>query len=318
MTNRNSPQVNILILNRNGLDLLKECIPSIENNTEYGNYEIVLIDNNSGDGSVEYVRNRFPDVHIHQNSENYGFAEAYNKAIKKCDSEYVVLLNNDTEVEHMWLEPLVSAVTTTKNTAIVSPKLIYENGDPQFLGDKVLLKESGVPNIVNSIIKKIESKFDQEKEIYRGIGAAMLIKKDLFEDIGYLDEDYEFYVEEFDFCLRAINANYSIRYTPQSKVIHKSRSSAGSNPYYSIYLRRKSRLRFYALNYSIPRLTFQVPFEIIAFMNCLIHGNQKWLMKSYFDFLVELPDLLELRNSRKQYHHTTNKIRTVKEQLGLD
>jgi GT2 family glycosyltransferase len=306
------PSVSILILNRNGRDLLEECLASVYENTKYPRYEIVLIDNNSNDESVPFVESHFPAVTIIQNGENLGFAEANNRGIKNTDSDYVVLLNNDTIVESGWLTNLARVSIKDCNNKIVSPKLIYGNGDPQFLGDKVLLDESGIPNPINDIIIKIESCFDREKEIYRSIGASMLIQRNLFDKIGYLDEDYEFYMEEFDFCLRARNAGYSVKYTPKSEVVHKSRTSAGTDPYFSFYLRRRSRVRFYLLNFSVLRILLQIPIEATTIVDSFIRGYSRWLFKGYWDALKNLSELLELRSQRPQYHHTTNKIRILK------
>ena len=93
------PEVSILILNWNGKDLLNDCLESIASHTQYENYQVVVIDNNSDDGSVPFVMDRFPEVSIIRNSSNVGFAEANNRAIGYTTSEYVLLLNNDVEVK---------------------------------------------------------------------------------------------------------------------------------------------------------------------------------------------------------------------------
>ncbi|WP_158413989.1 glycosyltransferase family 2 protein [Halorubrum sp. CGM4_25_10-8A] len=311
MRKQDPPKLSILILNYNGRELLEDCIISIKDNTTYPNYEIVLIDNNSSDNSVSYVRENHSDVQIVQNSENLGFAEANNRAIKSTNSEYVLLLNNDTEVGQNWLKPLVELAESAEETKVVSPKLVYENGDPQFMGDKIILRESGIPKIVNKGLTAIEKRYDRQKEIYRAIGAAMLIQRNLFEDVGYLDENYAFYMEEFDFCLQTKNQKYKILYTPESEVIHKSRTSAGTDPYYSYYLRRRSRVRFYLLNFSLLRLLVQLPIELATVFDSIVQGYSKWVLKAYYDSLKQLPSLVDERRHRQQYNHTTNKFRTI-------
>jgi GT2 family glycosyltransferase len=306
---REAPEVDILILNRNGKCLLEECINSIHKSTSYPEYKITVIDNNSSDSSILYLKKHHPNVSIIENERNLGFAEANNKAIKQTDSKYVILLNNDTEVRSNWLTPLVDVAEGNKETKIVSPKLIYEDGDPQYTGDKIILRESGVPTVINKLLSKIEKQFDFKKEIYRGIGAALLIDRDLFTEIGYLDEEYIYYMEEFDFCLRAKGAGFSIKYTPDTTVVHKSRTTSETDPYFEYYLRRKSRIRFYLLNYTISRLLIQVPAEVLTFGHSVKQGYIKWFLKAYLDSLEDIPSILERRKSRSQFHHTTNKIR---------
>lgn len=308
MQRQRSPSVSILILNKDGRDFLQDCISSIQKNTHYSNYEIVLIDNDSDDDSVQFVRENFPNINIIANDENLGFAEANNRGIDQTSSDYVLLLNNDTEVTPGWLTALVDFAESEDDFKIVSPKLVYENGDPQFLGDKVILHESGVPELLNRLLILIERRYDQPKEVVRAIGAAMMIQRELLEEIGYLDEEYEFYMEEFDYCLKARSAGYKVAYTPEAVVIHKSRSSASINPYFSFYLRRRSRIRFYLLNFTVPRLLAQIPIEVMTVIDSIYRGYSKWLFKAYLDSILDLSSLLEERKQRIQYHYTTNKI----------
>jgi GT2 family glycosyltransferase len=312
------PKVSILILNWNGRALLEECLKSIEDHTQYNNYEVVVIDNNSDDGSVQFVIDQFPEATIIRNASNLGFAEANNRGIRCSTSEYVLLLNNDVEVKDGWLTALVEAAETRPEVGIVSPRIVYGDGQPQFFGDKVVLTESNVPNAVLDFIRKLETRSDHEKEIISGIGAALLISRDVFDAVGYLDEEYEFYNEDTDFCLRARGNGFKIWYTPEAEVIHKSRSTSSSDSYYSYYLRRKSRVRFYVLNYSLPRLAAQFPVECLTVVDSVRNGYTGWLFRAYLDACKRLPTDLKQRRERSQVHHTTNKFRRLYEYLRGD
>lgn len=302
------PTISILILNWNGKELLEDCLTSIEEHTQYENYEVVVIDNDSDDGSVSFVMEQFPETTILRNSSNLGYAEANNRAIRCTTTEYVLLMNNDVAVKDGWLTALVEAAETRPDVGIVSPRIEYANGQPQFLGDKVVLTESNIPNIVLTLVRKIEQRCDHEKEIISGIGAALLISRDVFDAVGYLDEEYEFYKEDTDFCLRARDEGFKVWYTPSSEVVHKSRSTSSSDSYYSYYLRRKSRVRFYVLNYSLPRLVAQFPVECLTVVDSVRNGYTTWLCKAYLDGCKRLPKDLKQRQSRSQVHHTTNKL----------
>jgi len=310
------PEVSILILNWNGKDLLNDCLESIASHTQYENYQVVVIDNNSDDGSVPFVMDRFPEVSIIRNSSNVGFAEANNRAIGYTTSEYVLLLNNDVEVKEGWLKSLIDLAESKPNAGIVSPRIVYEDGLPQFLGDKVLLDESNIPDVFLDVVRLFEKQFDYEKEIISGIGAALLISREVFDTVGCLDEEYEFYMEDTDFCLRARSNGFEVWYTPNSEVVHKSRSTSSSDSYYSYYLRRKSRVRFYVLNYSIPRLVAQIPAECMTIIDSIRHGYTKWLFKAYLDGYKRLPTDLRRRQERSQVNHTTNKFRRLHETVS--
>lgn len=302
------PSVSILILNWNGKGILRECLSSIYAGTEYEAFSVLVIDNDSDDGSVAMVREEFPEADVLENAENLSFAAANNRAIRRVDSDYVMLLNNDVEVSEGWLAPLVEVAESAPERAVVSPRIVYPDGTPQFLGDKVLLDESNVPELIVETVRWIERQFDEEKQIFSCIGAAMLVDTDLFDDIGYLDEEFEFYKEETDFCIRAKTSGYELWYTPASEIVHKSRSSSATNPYYEYYLRRKSRLRYYVLNYSAPRILFQLPFELLTVVDSVLRHYSKWLFKAYWDGLKRLPADLKERRSRSQVHYTSNKI----------
>ena len=100
------PRVSVLILTWNGLDLLRQCLPSVAASS-YPNLEVVVVDNGSTDGSTEWVRERFPEVRVIRHAENLSFCRGYNRAIPEATGDYLVLLNNDVEVPPGWLEPLV-------------------------------------------------------------------------------------------------------------------------------------------------------------------------------------------------------------------
>lgn len=110
----NAPKVSVIVLNYNGKRYLRDCFEAIRKNTKYLNYEAVMVDNNSTDGSVDFVKSTFPGVKIIETGENWGFAAGNNIGIKKTNSKYVFLLNNDTIVQPYWLSKVVETVNSTR------------------------------------------------------------------------------------------------------------------------------------------------------------------------------------------------------------
>ena len=127
--------VSIIIPHWNGIDVLSECIDSL-NNTEYSNFEIIVVDNASSDDSVEWIKNNHPKINIVENDQNYGYAGGCNRGIKISKGDYIVFLNNDTIHEKDWLNNLVSFMDSHSDCAAVQPKILnyYERDRFDYAG----------------------------------------------------------------------------------------------------------------------------------------------------------------------------------------
>lgn len=243
------PKVSIIILNWNGKKDTIECLESLKNIT-YPNYEILLVDNGSTDGSVEYFKETYPKIKLIENEENLGFAEGNNIAIQyilnSIDSEYILLLNNDTTVRQNFLEELVNTVEKDKNIGICGPKMLFWD----FKGRKDVIWYAGGKadlsrgKFYHHNIGEVDSFNEKEpKEVDFISGCCMLIKRDVFEKIGLLDPIYFAYCEDIDFCLRAKKSNFKIIYVPTSIIWHKvSASTKGQFNSKKAYLKYRNTL----------------------------------------------------------------------------
>jgi GT2 family glycosyltransferase len=222
------PRVSVLILNYNGLKWLPICLPSALR-TDYPNLEVCLIDNGSSDGSVEYVRERFPSVRIIANGENLGFAEAYNRAIEEVDGEYVAVLNNDTEVlEPGWVRHLVDAALRDPGVAAVACKLV-SMADPARLdsvGGMGIPFWRGFVDIGRGEVD--EGQYDGPGfEPFAFCGGAALIRRDAFLRAGGFDAKFFLYVEDADLSWRLRLMGHRIAYEPRARVAHHFSGTAG-------------------------------------------------------------------------------------------
>jgi len=243
------PKVSIIILNWNGKEDTIECLESLKN-ISYPNYEIILVDNGSTDGSVKYFEENYPEIEMIENGENLGFAEGNNVAIEyilnSINSEYILLLNNDTIVKDNFIENLVNTAEKDNQIGIYGPKMLFWD----FKGRKDVIWYAGGKadlsrgKIYHHKIGEIDYFNENEpKEVDFISGCCMLIKRDVFEKIGLLDPIYFAYCEDIDFCLRAKKSNFKVIYVPTSIIWHKvSASTKGKFSSKKAYLKYRNTL----------------------------------------------------------------------------
>jgi GT2 family glycosyltransferase len=231
-------KVHIILLNWNNEEDTLECIESLEK-INYDNYKIIIVDNGSKIESVLKIEKKYPEMKIIKNKENLGFAGGNNIGIKYAienGADYVLLLNNDTTVEKDFLEKLVEAGELNKKSGLLGLKINYysEQNRIWFAGGKVnWIKNKGTHIGLDEFDN---SQFKKTKEVDYLTGCCLLIKREVVEKIGVLEEDYFLYYEDTDFCLRAKNAGYKIIYIPKAKIYHKvSRSTKPGSSSYIYY-----------------------------------------------------------------------------------
>ena len=221
----NQPLVVIIVLNWNGIAIeynyraiLKTTLETL-NKTNYSNYKVIVVDADSKDDSIKFIKSNFKDFSI-LNVANLGWAYANNRGIeyaleKYPDLDYVILLNDDLIFnESEWLYKLVLAAEKNKYIGVVGSKLLFPNGEIQH-GHAYLSFFGTFENIKN---KLKSSKSDYVRYV---IGAVFLIKREVFEQIGLFDEIYlPFFVEETDFCERVFRNNYKVFYVGNTNITH--------------------------------------------------------------------------------------------------
>ncbi|MDO9231223.1 MAG: glycosyltransferase family 2 protein [bacterium] len=215
-----TPKIFIIILNYNGQEVLKKTLSSVFQ-VDYPNFEIVLVDNNSKDGSFEEARRIFPKIACIKNSENLGFSAGNNIGIEYAlerGADYVLLLNYDAVVKKDFLWPLIDLMDKNKKVGIASPVILKnETSNVWFSGGKI-----------KWLKMKTEHQENNLKENYFHsdyiTGCSMIIKKEVFRKIGLLDEDYFLYWEDADFSIRAKRAGYKLAVCAGSHVWHLEKS----------------------------------------------------------------------------------------------
>lgn len=280
----NCPKVFVVILNYNGKDVLKKCLLSVFKN-DYPNFEIVLVDNNSTDGSLEAAKADFSKAHFIKNGENLGYSAGNNVGIRfalERMAEYVLLLNNDVEVAKDFLSHLMNIAQQSQKIGILSP-LIFHGITRQiwFSGGTISWLR----------MKSFNEKSVKTEDFYESpfvTGCAMLVKKEVFKKIGLLDEDYFLYWEDADFSLRAGKAGFKKVVVTSSRVYHFEKSE--KNKENKIYWLVISGLIFFRKNtppYLKPWIIFYLSLRKMKnYMDILIGKNKlaPVVRRAYKDF----------------------------------
>ncbi|MBU2592178.1 glycosyltransferase family 2 protein [Patescibacteria group bacterium] len=255
------PRVSIIVLNWNGWKDTIECLNSLKK-IAYPNYEVIVIDNGSTDGSVERLKAKSLKLKAVFNNKNLGFAEGNNIAIRRVlkenKSDFVLLLNNDTVVEKNFLTKLVKTTQKEERIGIVGPKIYYfdKRNVIQSAGSKINLYLGKFPQI----------KSKKTTEVDFVTGACLLIKTEVIKKIGLLDKKFFLIFEDMDWCVRAKKASYLILYVPGSIIWHKTGRSFKkenvSRTYY--YTRNLFRFEFKHANH-LQLLCFLFSYFVLVF-----------------------------------------------------
>ena len=230
--------VSIVIVNYNVRELLQQCLKSIISNFELRitNYEIFVVDNASRDGSAAMVRDRFPAVRLIENTENRGFAAANNQAFLKTRGRYVMMLNPDTVVKPGALETLVAFMDTHPRAGACGGKLLYADGSlqhsafafptlAQILLDLFPLNRRLTDSRLNGRYPRAWYARGEPFPIDHPLGADLLVRREIVQQVGWLDDSFFIYCEEIDWCMRIQRAGWQIWCVPQAEIVHHEAQS---------------------------------------------------------------------------------------------
>lgn len=214
-------ELSIIIVNYNGKEYLKDCFDSIEKYCSKVHHEIIVVDNLSTDGSQDYIRQNFPNVHLIENKENTGFAKGNNIGVRKAQGEVILLLNNDTILCNDFT-PIIEEV---KKDDVGAATIKMLNGDKKYTPSFGKFPTPfGLLRIANmNDNRKDLVSGDFRKEVYHMdwvSGSFLLVTKEDWNQVGGLDEDYFMYVEDVDFCKKLQNLGKKMLLYPAYSYIH--------------------------------------------------------------------------------------------------
>lgn len=250
-----SKVLSVIIINYKTPSLLKQCVKSIKKNTPSCDYNIIVVDNNSEDGSAEMIEDDFADVVLIANKENLGFPRAVNQAIRKSKSKYILLLNPDITVLKGSLDTMMKYMDEHESIAVLGPKLINPNGSIQyscfkwFTSPRVALyrrtpfgKLTGKKEMIDDFLM---ADWDHKtgREVAWILGSCMMVSRKAIDQVGLMDERFFMYMEDVDWCRRFWKNGWKVYYYPEVEVVHYyARASAAESNFFLSMFNRQTRI----------------------------------------------------------------------------
>ena len=261
------PRVAVVILNWNGIEMLRKFLPSVCNSI-YPNITIIVADNASSDGSQEWVEKNMPSVRLLTSTENLGFAKGYNYFLKQVEADYYVLLNSDVEVAAGWIFPVITLMEQDKKIACCQPKILSYSQRNYFEyagASGGWIDSLGYPFSRGRVFETIEQdlgQYDDASPVFWASGAALFIRAQLFHEAGGFDDYFFAHQEEIDLCWRLQRMGYKIYVCPQSVVYHVGAGTLPAGSPKKVYLNFRNNLIMLIKNLPIHEIIWKIPLRI--------------------------------------------------------
>ena len=308
--------VSIVIPHWNNVDVLSECLESISN-TNFENFETIVVDNASTDNSVASVRSNYPNVKLIENDKNYGYAGGCNIGAEAASGDYLIFLNNDTVQEKDWISNLIKTINYDDKIAAVQPKILnyYNRNVFDYAGGS-----GGHMDIycfpfargrIFSFQENDEGQYNNKEKCFWSSGTCFMVRRELFQKAGGFDESFFAHMEEIDLCWRLYAMGFEVWVEPDSVVYHKNALTLPMYSHKKYYLNHRNSLLMLLGNYSIknifligiPRLILE---KIACFYSILMLDWRHFtaILRSLF-WIIFHPNVI--MKKRKSF----SKIRTI-------
>ncbi len=296
----------IVIPNLNGMRYLGPCLDSLTRQTRK-DFSVILIDNGSQDESVDFVRKQYPEVTVCCFDENRGFCAAVNEGIRRSDTPYVILLNNDTVCEEDFVEELVRAMETPSHAASAAVRSRGMRrpagmGRPDVFSCAAKMVQMDAPDRMDNAGDyycalgwayavgkgKPAADYDRRREIFSSCAAAAIYRREVFDEIGLFDETHFAYLEDTDIGYRAQIAGYRNYYEPKAVVRHVGSATSGS-VYNAFKTRCSARNNLYLIYKNMPwvQIVLNLPFLLPGFLIKMFFFAAKGFLREYVTGLKE-------------------------------
>ncbi len=295
------PRVTIITINYNQLKVTCELLNSLRNLT-YPNVEIIVVDNASKENPGEVIKKQYPEVQLIVSAENLGFAGGNNLGIVASTGKYILFLNNDTEVDPAFLEPLVALFEKTPTAGAASSKILYYDSDNiiQYAGSSRIDPFTGRSKRIG-FMEKDNGQHNIQQETDLAHGAAMMVPKDVIDKVGMMPEFFFLYYEEVDWCESIKKAGYKIFFVPDSKVYHKESMSIGKKSTLKTYYLTRNRVLYMRRNTSgLKKLAWILFFIVFSLpKNAITFTLQRDVQQGKAFFKGLLWNITHLNNGKK-------------------
>ncbi|WP_306644144.1 glycosyltransferase family 2 protein [Sanyastnella coralliicola] len=326
---RRVQKIAVAILNWNGRHYLEKFLPSVVQHSR-DHAEVWIIDNGSTDDSLELLRTQFPEVKIHENKKNYGFAQGYNEGLKHIQADIYVLLNSDVEVTANWIPPVVEYMESSDLTAC-QPKILDYNKKEWFEHAGAtggFIDKYGFVFCAGRIFdgfEKDEGQYDENKEVFWASGASLFIRAEKYHLVGGLDEDFFAHMEEIDLCWRLKNRGYKIGACGKSVVYHVGGGTLDKLNPFKTFLNFRNNLFILVKNYHYGSLFMLIMKRLvldgIAGMRFLTEGKLSYtlaVLKAHGSFYAHLGGMRKKRKDIRSRITEPNRVGWYESSIIVD
>ena len=295
----------IIIVTWNAVELLKRYLPSVAKSNYY-NFEIVIADNASQDSTKKWVTQTYPDCKVVTFDQNFGYCGGNNRAVPYCSGDVLIFLNNDVETDPEWLTHLDESFRDPE-VGIVQPKIrsVEQKSEFEYAGAAGgMIDKLGYPFCKGRLFDTVETdngQYDEATEIFWASGAALAIRKKIFERLGGFDESFEFHMEEIDLCWRAHKSGIKVMNQPKSTVYHLGGGSLPMGSPRKVFYNYRNSLIMLTKNLDrqlFPKIFFRLVLDGIAGVRSLLTGKPSEtlaIIRAHFAFYKRLPLTLKKR-----------------------
>jgi GT2 family glycosyltransferase len=293
------PRTSVVIPNLNGRRFLGPCLDALTAQTDR-DLETIVVDNGSDDGSVSFLRERFPDVRVVELHRNHGFAGAMNAGIREAEGELVAFLNNDAEPRPDWLHELRACLGRHPRAVAATAKLVNADAPERLDGAGDGLTPSFLP-FVHGHGEPDEGRYDEEIGVFSASGTASLWRGDVLNELGGFDERFFAYYEDVDLSFRARLLGYECWYAPRAVTVHRRGGTAGEDLRFTLYHPAKNRW-FFLLKSAPAGLLLRHPIGLLAgeafwWLRAVRKRSPRTLLRAYAEVLRNLGPLLHERRT---------------------
>jgi hypothetical protein len=276
--------ISVIVLNYNGKGFLNSCLSSLASQT-YSDFEVIVVDNGSRDGSPEYIEENYPWVRLAKNNENLGFAGGTNAGIRAAKGEFILTLNNDSRADSRFIEELIKPMADPE-VGVCAAKMLFPDGRINSAG--ICISRSGAA-WDRGMFEPDRGQYEFVEEVFGACAGAALYRREMLDEIGLFDEDFFLYLEDVDLAFRARLAGWKCIYVPGARVIHHHGGTAGVGSDLAVYYGNRNIVWYPIKDFPFRLLITSLPFIVARNLAVIpyyaLRGQGGVILKSKLDAL---------------------------------
>jgi len=258
------PLVSIITINYNQSSVTMDLLRTIRG-LSYPNVEVIVVDNASPNDRPEIIKERYPEVKLIKSETNLGFAGGNNLGVMEAKGDYLLFINNDTEVPRHFIEPLLETLEYHPDIGMVSPKIKF-HWNPELIqyAGFTAMNPYTIRNSAIGYHQKDDGRYDAAGDTDSIHGAAMMVPRRIVEEVGTMTEQYFLYYEEHDWAQQVKRAGYRLYYQPASYILHKESIATGKNSPLKTYYLTRNRILYARRNFNRWQLAVSLTFQCLV------------------------------------------------------